>query len=182
MSKDSDEFLSPPVLMDLVYQILGNIDFDPYSSPNQIVKCRDGLTLESDAEPWPLAGTWYANIPFSESSDIMPKLANHFTKNPKINALVVCLAAPSSAYWAETIFSPAMNCRRVGWLPRLKFWKADEHGVAQPTKDSISRDIAITLWSDEDRLIKRFEKFVPSFNPGSRSRKTPVRISLGGRP
>ena len=186
MNPASDEFLSPQILLDLVKSVLGGgIDFDPYSSVGQLVKCRDGLTITSDPEPLPKSGNFYANIPFSKSEHAMERLATHFAANPAINALVVCLAAPSSLYWANTIWSPEIGCRRVGWLPRLSFLRLNEHGVAVPTEHGISRDIALSLWTSEERLVSRFEKFVPLFDPPTkRPRKKPrppVRISLGGR-
>jgi hypothetical protein len=180
--KPSDEFLSPKKLVDLAVQILGHIDYDPYSSIGQLVKARDGLTIDSDPEPWPNRGNFWANIPFSESAEILEKLANHFANNRSINALVLSLAAPSSAYWFDTVWSTTIGCRRIGWVPRMKFLQLDENNVAQPTKDCISRDIALTLWTNEDRLIKRFEQHVPPFNPGVRPRKRPIKVIAGGRP
>jgi hypothetical protein len=182
MSRDSDEYLTDSPTLALVKQIFGaGIDFDPYSSPGQLVKCRDGLTLASDPEPWPQTGLWWANIPFSDSATVMPKLAEHFARCPKISALVLCLAAPSSAYWADTIWSPKIGCRRIGWVPRMKFLRLDANGVPQATAHTVSRDIALSLWTSEDRLVSRFEKFVPNFNPGKRPRTRPVVVIPGGR-
>ena len=182
MAKSSDEFLSPKKLVDLAVQILGPIDYDPYSSPGQLVKARDGLTINSDPEPWPKVGNWWVNIPFSEGPDIMAKLANHFSINPRINALVLLIAAPCSAYWHETIWSDKIGCRRIGWTPRIRFMQLDEHGVAQPTKRTGERDTCVTLWTNEERLVKRFEQHVPPFNPGVRARKRLIKVSFGGRP
>ena len=182
MSSKTDEYITDRPMVELIKQIFGaGIDFDPYSSPGQLVKARDGLTLDSDPEPWPQAGLWWANIPFSDSKTVMPRLAAHFARNPQISALVLCLAAPSSSYWAETIWSPKIGCRRIGWVPRMKFLQLDERGIAQPTEFPVTRDLALSIWTSNDRLVNRFERFVPSFNPGVRPRKHSVVVTPGGR-
>lgn len=189
MSKSSDEFLTPPSLVALAKAVLdGPIDFDPYSSPGQLVPARDGLTLASDPEPWPTHGNWWANIPFSDSATVLPRLAQHFARAAQITALVLCLAAPSSVYWRHAVWSKKVGPRRIAWMPRLSFYRLDGAGKAVPTKDSISRDICMLLWTEDARIVSRFERLVPEFSPPSRTGKVskrdsaPICLSSGGRP
>lgn len=175
MSKPTDEFLSPPSVVALAKDVLGaSIDFDPYCSPGQLVKCKDGLMLTSDPEPWPTSGKWYVNPPFSESKHALAKLAQHFTRNPTITALVLCLAAPGSVYWREWVWS-SFGPRRVAWIPRLSFYQLDAAGVAQPTKHNIQRELAFMLWTSDDRIVARFEKVVPAFASPA------VHVQAGGK-
>jgi hypothetical protein len=186
MPKLSDEFLTPLTVSDLVKQVFGRpVDFDPYYAAAQVLPTRDGLSLESGPEPWPHTGHWWANIPFSESAEIMPRLARHFTDHPQINAIVLCLAAPSSIYWHDSIWSKQIGARRVGWIPRVSFLQDDGTGKAVATDHTVKRDIALSLWTSERRIIDRFERFVPLFDTAKKPRKTPrppVHISVGGRP
>lgn len=189
MAKSSDEFITPPDLVKLAKAVLnGPIDFDPFSSPGQLIPARDGLTLASDPEPWPASGNWWANIPFSESKTVLPRLAQHFGRCPDITALVLCLAAPGALYWERSVWSPTIGARRVAWLPRISFYQLDASGKAVPTAATISREISLMVWTQDDRILTRFERLVSAFAPSAKDGKPSkrearrVHISEGGRP
>ena len=182
--KASDEFLTPVELSTLAKKIFGvPIDYDPYASKGQIVPARDGLTIHSEPEPWPDTGKWWANIPFSVSAQVMRKLTAHFAEHQAIDALVLTLAAPSSLYWRQCFWS-SVGPRRIAWIPRVSFLRLDESGVAQPTKHSVSSDLALSLWTSDPKLVARFERTIREWNPATRgpSKDWPIHVSPGGRP
>lgn len=181
--KPTDEFLSPPSILELTRLILNApIDFDPYASAGQLVKARDALTKNNPSEPWPSSGNWYVNPPFSESGQVIARLAQHFARNPNITALVLCLAAPGSTYWREWVWSKEFGPRRVAWMPRLSFFQLDGDGVAKPTKSNISRELAFMLWTPNDKVVQRFEKHCSEFKPTKRGSDKPIHVQAGGRP
>ena|SRR5688572_28689818 len=163
MSKPTDEFMSPPELVELAKRIFGGpIDFDPYGHASQLIPARDLHSLQTGAEPWPETGNWWCNPPFSESKFAVPRIAEWYATHREINGLLLCLAAPGSVYWRESIWS-VTHPQRIAWLPRLKFYRIGEDGQAYPTTQTITRDLALGCWSRENRVLARFDRFLKEF-------------------
>lgn len=177
-TKASDEYLTPAPIAALATKVLGHIDFDPYGHPNQHVKVRDMHTAKTGVSPWPGTGKWWANPPFSQGAEQIPRLAKWWASH-KIDGLLLCLAAPSSAYWREAIWSP-IGPQLIAWVPRMKFDQVDE-GCVIPTEDGISRDLALCLWSDDSTIQARFRRLVGESFPKSREGYSVSVIAGGGR-
>ena len=122
-TRDSDEFYTPRPIADLAKRTLGDIFFDPYGHPLQLVRTRTMQTKESGNSPWPKNGPWFCNPPFSQSAEQVPRVAKWLAQYG-IDALMLCLAAPGSKYWREAIWS-ATGPQYIAWLPRVSFMQLD---------------------------------------------------------
>lgn len=220
----SDEFCTPPDVADLAKKVLGDIYFDPYGHPKQLVKVRTMHTAATGVQPWPTHGPWYVNPPFSASGTQIPRVSAWVAEH-RIDCLMLCLAAPGSMYWRESIWSKT-GPQRVAWMPRLSFFQVDEnpelevmlnvdtgevltprqvralpvdeetglsgavparvknpaYGKMGPTPQSISRDLALMLWSTNPVVIARFVREVTAYAKEANPKAAPIGISLGGGP
>jgi hypothetical protein len=148
-TKDSDEFLTPQPLADLVKKVLGDVYFDPFGSAKQLVRTRTMHTIETGNQPWPAVGPQFANPPFSQLKEQVPRFARWQAEHG-LDALMLCIAAPGSLYWREAIWSKT-GPQRVAWLPRVSFMRFSE-----------DREVVEYRRIDNDRLVKPavYRKFV----------------------
>lgn len=222
-TRESDEYLTPKAVADLAKKTLGAIYFDPYGHPRQNVKVQTMHTIATGNQPWPAHGPWWVNPPFSQSGEQVPRISEWVSKHG-IDCLMLCLAAPGSMYWRDSIWAKT-GPQRIAWMPRLSFDQLDErkeltqyrradtgrlvsqttynklvrdqkqellekivieivpnpnYGTVAKTDQSISRDLALMLWSRNPVVISRFVREVGNYSTELDPEAPPIGISLGG--
>lgn len=175
MSKESDEYLTPPTTAKAVNDFFfGPVDLDPYAHPDQFVQARMMRTLKDACEPLPSkVNTMFVNPPFSEAKAILPQIS-HFCFQNEITALVLVPSSPGSAYWAKAVWQ-APHVSRIAWLKRQTFY-GFEDGKPCECRNTIRQDTVMLLiqgWrtgfsDDPMRLKGELDRFKSLFLPLSR--------------
>jgi hypothetical protein len=156
--KPSDEYLTPPHLATLAHKILGGRpDFDPWGHPQQLVRVAQMQTLADHSEPWPVVDTYWANPPFSAGNKALPRFAEHLARTETAHGLMLCLASTGTKYWRESVWSPRVGARRIGWIGRHRFLAPSTNGP-QETEHVITRDLALVLWTRDYEVDMRFRR------------------------
>lgn len=171
MSKESDEYLTPPSTAKAVNDFFfGPVGLDPYAHKDQFVRARFMRTIEDKDEPlMSNVGTMYSNPPFSETKTILPELVRFSFVN-ELTSLFLVPASPGSAYWAKSVWR-APNITRIAWLKRQTFY-GFKNGQACECSNTIRQDTVMLLAqgdiNDAMRSQAELLRFKNVFGPLSR--------------
>jgi phage N-6-adenine-methyltransferase len=111
--RDSDSWFTPELYTDMVHNVLGGIDLDPFSSKvaNQHVKAERYFDVNMDAfkQPWfEGVGTVFMNPPYSR--DLIEKSVNIYLSNltnGSISQAIVLVNNATETKWFQTLSEPA---------------------------------------------------------------------------
>ncbi len=127
IASSTNEWYTPPIYIEAVRNVLGSIEFDPFSCKvaNTLVQAEQYYTAADDATtaPWPAAQTVFANPPYERGligRCIKAIIKNYHTNNSATIALVNVAA---DAKWFQEALS---NCSAVCFTAkRIRFVKSD---------------------------------------------------------
>lgn len=121
-SQGTDEWYTPPWLIDLALRVLGGIDLDPASSdvPQQWIQAQTYYTAETPLQaPW--SGRVFLNPPFSDTPAWVTRLEREYTRGDVTAAILLVNSAPGYRWW-EDLYRRWPVCLL---RERLRFIKAD---------------------------------------------------------
>ncbi len=119
----SDEWFTPPSLIESVRQVLNEIDLDPAScqTAQQVVRAKKFYTTQDDGLSQPWSGSVWLNPPYS-----MPLIEQftarlvHEYQGGEVSAAITIVNNATETAWFHTL---AANCtRRLDFKGRLSFW------------------------------------------------------------
>ncbi len=150
-SSESNEWYTPPKLIELVRLVMGHIHLDPASTAiaNQVVRADKFYTAEDDGLTKPWFGNVFCNPPYGGSvyKWLRKAIDEHF--DGRVNhVMVLTKAAPGYNWWDEMFhwMWPGPVCLMEG---RFAFYKpewVDDNGVIHwPNKDNRAK-AASTMW------------------------------------
>lgn len=147
-SKNSDEWYTPPHIVELARHAMGSIDLDPASSEiaNSTVKAQHYFTQQDNGLTKPWSGNVFLNPPYSMVSQFIDYATDQFIFGLIDNAVVV-VNASTDTHW----FQPLWN--HTIWFPlgRIKFINADGSPSKSPSKGN-----AVVLLSRDPSVVEKF--------------------------
>ena len=148
--KSSDCWYTPPYIVELVVQVLGEIDLDPCADDGKHIKaqrhyiaCDDGLTREWE-------GRVFMNPPYSQPSVWMEKLQAEI-KSERVTEAIALVPAATDTKWLSLVLKSQPVCF---WTGRIKFLSEDY----QP-RNSARQSHVLVYWG------LRSERFREVFDP-----------------
>ena len=130
MSSNSDEWLTPPEIVQAVLAVLGEIDLDPCSNArreqanvparNHIIKTDDGLTRR-----W--LGRIYMNPPYGDAVSLWVAKLTRDLQAGEVEEAIALVAARTDTAWFSKLADAALICFVRG---RLRFGAADGSKLA----------------------------------------------------
>lgn len=127
MSDNGDEWYTPPYILDLVRDVLGDIEFDPYScDAAQInVRAERYYTIDNPAAPedW-RARNCFFQPPYSRGNidSAVEAFCNAWDADKVGEAIALVNNKTETKWFHELLYRANVMCIIKG---RLKFWKAD---------------------------------------------------------
>ncbi len=157
-SSDSDEWLTPPGILDSVVSVLGEIGLDPCSEPARAnVPAGAHFTEKDDglAQPW--SGTVFANPPYSAADAFVEKLIASW-KEGEVTQAIALLPSRTDRAWFRALVAVATVCFVTG---RIKFNRADGESVSKGGAPFPSGIFYLGLRAGADRFAAEFGDFGP---------------------
>ncbi len=137
--RDSDSWFTPPLYVDSVRAVLGEITLDPFSSPvaNKVIKARHIFTEEISAfdNAWNVEKKTkvFMNPPYS--AGLCGRAANRFIEQYLENAFtqgIVLVNNATDTKWFSTL---QKQCDAICFTDhRISFWNADHKSVSGNTR------------------------------------------------
>lgn len=99
-SQSTNEWYTPPEIIELARQVLGEIDLDPASNDiaQQWIKARQYYTIDTPLQaPW--SGRVWLNPPFDDTPGWVTRLDREYVRGEVTSALLLVNSAPGYAWW-----------------------------------------------------------------------------------
>ena len=157
-SQTTIEWYTPPAIIELARQVLGDIDLDPASSEaaQRWIQAKCFYTAETLLQdPW--TGRVWLNPPFNDTPAWVTRLEREYTQGNVTEALLLVNSAPGYGWYEELWRRRPVVCLRE----RLRFVQADGKVTGQAKK---AQTIAYFGQSNR-RFIDVFYKFGRVFLP-----------------
>lgn len=178
-SKTSNEWYTPPRILEAVRAVLKVIELDPAGceASNRTVKAQRFLTKEQNGLMYPWPGRIFLNPPYGKTSSGGSNLA-YFTRYlieqyecGNTQEAILLIPANTATSWFEPLWGHAI-CFPV---TRLRFLKED----GSPSDGVSFGTCLVYLGSNAERFIEVFLQFGPVVTPnGVYRREKPVQTSL----
>ena len=126
------EWYTPDHIIELAYNILGDINLDPASNEtaNKWVEADKYYTLENDGLTQPWSGSVWLNPPYDNVGPWVDRLIWEYTKDRNVDAALLLVNANTETNWFRRLYDFDI-CFIKG---RLKFWNPDKvDGLGAPT-------------------------------------------------
>ena len=157
--KSSDRWYTPPYIVELVVQVLGEIDLDPCADDGKHISCKrhyiacdDGLTKE-----W--GGRVFMNPPYSQPGVWMEKLQAEI-KLKRVTEAIALVPAATDTKWLSPVLKSQPVCF---WTGRIKFLSEDY----QP-RNSARQSHVLVYWGLKSEWFKKvFEPHGVVYLPAS---------------
>jgi hypothetical protein len=154
---DSDSLCTPPLIFEPMYELWGGIpDCDPCWNPHALVRAKTQYPTGGLLFPWRL--NTYENHPYSINEPWMAKAVYEMKLGHVTELLVLCMAAPSTAWWNGFMVKPKRN-PRVNFTKRLKFYGPN----GRPMPHGARFDTALIYYGSKvakfDRLFRHVERW-----------------------
>lgn len=127
IASSTNEWYTPPIYIEAVRDVLGSIQFDPFSCQvaNTLVQAGQYYTVSDDATTttWPVVQTVFANPPYERG--LIGRCIDAIIKNYRANdsATIVLVNVAADAKWFQEALS---NCSAVCFTAkRIRFVKSD---------------------------------------------------------
>lgn len=149
---ESDEYYSPPNIVEASRSVLRVIDLDMAScaEANKIVRAARFYTIADDGLTQPLRGCVYCNPPYSETAPFVAKLIKDF-KAGDIKAAILLVNANTDVGWFQQLYDYPL-CFIEGRL--------DFSGPDGPTKhNGHSGSVVAYFGPDKAGFIREFSRF-----------------------
>ena len=132
-SQATTEWYTPPAIIALVRDVLGQIDLDPASHdvPQQWIKAQVRYTIADDGLTRPWQGRVFLNPPFDAAPRWLEKLYAERTHRPCLSAVVLVNSAPGYKWWEQLLDTA---CLSVLLRERLAFVRADGTSAGRAKK------------------------------------------------
>ncbi len=147
--KSSDRWYTPPYIVELVVQVLGEIDLDPCADDGKHIRakrhyiaCDDGLTREWE-------GRVFMNPPYSQPGVWMEKLQAEI-KLERVTEAIALVPAATDTKWLSPVLKSQPVCF---WTGRIKFLSEDY----QPRNSARQSHVLVYWGLRKERFREVFE-------------------------
>ncbi|BAY84608.1 C-5 cytosine-specific DNA methylase [Calothrix parasitica NIES-267] len=149
--KSSDRWYTPPYIVELVVQVLGEIDLDPCADDGKHISCKrhyiacdDGLTRQWE-------GRVFMNPPYSQPGVWMEKLQAEI-KLERVTEAIALVPAATDTKWLSPVLKSQPVCF---WTGRIKFLSEDY----QPRNSARQSHVLVYWGLRKERFREVFEKY-----------------------
>ncbi len=148
--KSSDRWYTPPYIVELVVQVLGEIDLDPCADDGKHISCKRHYTKDDDGLIKEWEGRVFMNPPYSQPGVWMEKLQAEI-KSKRVTEAIALVPAATDTKWLSPVLKSQPVCF---WTGRIKFLSEDY----QP-RNSARQSHVLVYWG------LRSERFREVFEP-----------------
>ena len=157
--KSSDRWYTPPYIVELVVQVLGEIDLDPCADDGKHISCKRHYTKDDDGLIREWEGRVFMNPPYSQPSVWMEKLQAEI-KSKRVTEAIAIVPAATDTKWLSPVLKSQPVCF---WTGRIKFLSEDY----QP-RNSARQSHVLVYWGLRSEWFKKvFEPHGVVYLPAS---------------
>lgn len=121
-SSQSNEWRTPPYVLDRVVEVMGYIDLDPTAHPSRNTPALTHWTQEDDSLPREWFGKVFMNPPYStETGTFLSKLVAEYQCGRVSEAIALVAARPDTQWWHQNMWTADLICWKRG---RIQFLDA----------------------------------------------------------
>ena len=135
----TDCWYSPPHIVELVIQVLGEINLDPCADDGRHIRATKHYTFDDNALEQPWCGKVYMNPPYSHPGAWMKKLELEF-ETGNVDEAIALVPAATDTNWLSPVLKTQPVCF---WKGRIKFLGQDY----QP-KSSARQSHVLVYWGN----------------------------------
>ena len=149
--KSSDRWYTPPYIVELVVQVLGEIDLDPCADDGKHISCKRHYTACDDGLIREWEGRVFMNPPYSQPSVWMEKLQAEI-KSKRVTEAIALVPAATDTKWLSPVLKSQPVCF---WTGRIKFLSEDY----QPRNSARQSHVLVYWGLRKERFREVFEKY-----------------------
>ena len=138
-SNKTDCWYSPPSIVELIIQVLGEINLDPCADDGQHIPAGKHYTFDDNGLEQPWCGKVYMNPPYSHPGAWMRKLQLEF-ETGNVDEAIALVPAATDTNWLSPVLKTQPVCF---WKGRIKFLGQDY----QP-KSSARQSHVLVYWGN----------------------------------
>ena len=157
--KSSDRWYTPPYIVELVVQVLGEIDLDPCADDGKHISCKRHYTKDDDGLIREWEGRVFMNPPYSQPSVWMEKLQAEI-KLERVTEAIALVPAATDTQWLSPVLKSQPVCF---WTGRIKFLSEDY----QPRNSARQSHVLVYWGLRKERFRKVFEPHGVVYLPAS---------------
>ena len=120
-SNKTDCWYTPPSIVELVIQVLGEINLDPCADDGRHIRAAKHYTFDDDGLKQPWCGKVYMNPPYSHPGVWMKKLQLEF-ETGNVDEAIALVPAATDTNWLSPVLKTQPVCF---WKGRIKFLGQD---------------------------------------------------------
>ncbi|NJN13295.1 MAG: hypothetical protein HC815_37415 [Richelia sp. RM1_1_1] len=151
--KSSDCWYTPPYIVELVVQVLGEIDLDPCADDGKHISCKRHYTKDDDGLTREWEGGVFMNPPYSQPGVWIEKLQAEIKSKRVTEAIALVPAATDTdTKWLSPVLKSQPVCF---WTGRIKFLSEDY----QPRNSARQSHVLVYWGLRKERFREVFEKY-----------------------
>jgi phage N-6-adenine-methyltransferase len=147
--KSSDRWYTPPYIVELVVQVLGEIDLDPCADDGKHIKAKQHYTEDTDGLVREWEGRVFMNPPYSQPGVWMEKLQAEI-KSKRVTEAIALVPAATDTKWLSPVLKSQPVCF---WTGRIKFLSEDY----QPRNSARQSHVLVYWGLRKERFREVFE-------------------------
>ncbi len=120
-TQHSDEWCTPPDIINLVLEVLSEIDLDPCAEGDKNIRARSHYTATDDGLRHEWNGRLFINPPFSQSFKWIAKLQTEVSSG-RVSEAIALLPAVTDTDWLNSVLKTQPVCF---WKERIRFLDAN---------------------------------------------------------
>ena len=157
--KSSDRWYTPPYIVELVVQVLGEIDLDPCADDGKHISCKRHYTKDDDGLIKEWEGRVFMNPPYSQPGVWMEKLQAEI-KLKRVTEAIALVPAATDTKWLAPVLKSQPVCF---WTGRIKFLSGDY----QPRNSARQSHVLVYWGLRKERFREVFEPHGVVYLPAS---------------
>ncbi len=158
-TKKTDSWYTPPSIVQLVIQVLGEISLDPCADDGRHIEAAEHYTFDDDGLKQPWYGKVYMNPPYSHPGLWMKKLQLEF-ETGNVDEAIALVPAATDTNWLSPVLKTQPVCF---WKGRIKFLGQDYQ-----FKSSARQSHVLVYWGNNWQKFREvFEDYGVVYFPPS---------------
>ncbi|BDA71672.1 hypothetical protein CAL7716_058380 [Calothrix sp. PCC 7716] len=159
INKSSDNWYTPPHIVDLVVQVLGDIDLDPCAEVGKKIPAREHYTVNEDGLSQKWHGHLFLNPPYSCPGKWIAKLTEEIAIG-RVTEAIALVPGATDTNWLSPVLKTQPVCF---WKGRIKFLDTNY----EPKLPARQSHVLIYWGSNSARFFEVFSKFGVTYIPST---------------